>query len=189
MKHFNPIWLIIAISIICYFIPREYFTALTVQNHETNVVNTLSQSFTYMFLSEHWYHLFSNMTLLIVLRKEIYFYTPPIFIVVFFVIWVFLCGLIYFIISYHIKDYNYLIGGSGAIYGFLGYLINFMPNQKYKILWAWELRYETISQIIIVALVIQGTMIFNKDLGPLIHIIGMFLGFITGAIYKYILCR
>jgi membrane associated rhomboid family serine protease len=147
MKHFKLIWLIIAINIICFFIPHEYFKYLTVQSNEKEVINTLKQSMTYMFMSENWLHLLWNTIFLFALRNIILMVVPDRLFLAYYLIWGALVGIANFLIAYNF-EYSYLIGNSGVLMAFVGYLIVFVGTIKVNLFNKYEISFFSFAIVI-----------------------------------------
>jgi membrane associated rhomboid family serine protease len=184
MKHYKLIWFVIAINAICFFIPHEYFKYLTVQSNEHEAINTLIQSFTYMFMSENWLHILFNTIFLFAFREIIYLVIPDILFVAYYIIWGVLVGILNYLIA-HNFSYSYLIGNSGVLYAFMGYLILFVGNTKLELLNGLKISLFNFGVVLISICIIQITM-NNNVYGNIAHINGFILGLITAKIYKTI---
>lgn len=184
MKHFKLIWLIIAINIICFFIPHEYFKYLTVQSNEKEVINTVKQSLTYMFMSENWLHLLFNAIFLYSFRKVIYLVVPDSLFLSYYLIWGFIVGLLNYLIA-HNFEYSYLIGCSGVLYAFVGYLVVFVSQMEVVLFYRTTISFYTFGLILVSISIIQ--IAFGSNVyGNIAHINGFILGLITGKIFKKI---
>jgi membrane associated rhomboid family serine protease len=184
MKHYKLIGLVIAINIICLFIPHEYYQYLTVQSNGTDTLLTILQCFTYSFMSENLIHLFTNTLFLICLARIIYISIPDFLFAVYYIIWGFLIGLVNYILTTN-GDYHYLIGNSGVIYGFLGYLMVFIPNTEVELIGSLKMNFYTFCLVILFLSIIDIT-IGRNVYGNVAHLSGFVLGLITAKIYKRI---
>ena len=182
MKHYKLIWTMIVLNVICFFIPRECFKHLTVQSDETEFINIIGQSLTYMFMSENWMHLLFNMTFLFSIRKLLYMLIPDMLFIVYYAIWGIMIGFLHYLLA-HNGHYTYLIGCSGVLYAFLGYLTVFIGNTKIELLNSVEMSLFDFGLILVGICVIQIST-GNNVWGNIAHLNGIILGLITAVIYK-----
>jgi membrane associated rhomboid family serine protease len=182
MKHYKLIWAIIVLNAICFFIPHEYFKYLTVQSNENEVINIVSQSLTYMFMSENWLHLLMNTIFLVAFRKIIVMVVPDALFLVYYIAWGLLVGIVDYLIAYNF-EYSYLIGNSGVLYAFIGYLVVFVSTMELELPFGLKISFFTFVVIIISESILH--IAFNNNVyGNIAHINGFIFGFITGKIYK-----
>lgn len=184
MKHFKLIGLILAINLICFFIPHDYFEYLTVQSNGRDALLTIRQCFTYIFMSENTLHLVLNGLFLVSMARLIILTVPDFLFIVYYIIWGVLIGIINYILTAN-GEYHYLIGNSGVMYGFLGYIVVFMPNMEIKLLGSYKMSFLNFVFFLVSLSIIS--MAFGTNVyGNVAHISGFILGLITGKIYKNI---
>jgi membrane associated rhomboid family serine protease len=184
MKHYKLISLVIVINIICFFIPHEYYQYLTVQSNGTDPLLTILQCFTYIFMSENLIHLFTNTLFLICMARIIYISISDFLFAVYYILWGVLIGVINYILTTN-GDYHYLIGNSGVIYGFLGYLMVLVPNIEVELIGSLKINFYTFC-LVILSLSIIDIAIGRNVYGNIAHLSGFVLGLTTAKIYNKI---
>lgn len=184
MKHFKLIGLILAINLICFFIPREYYQYLTIQSNGTDALQTIGQFFTYIFMSENIFHLILNGLFLVSMARLIVFTVPNILFVAYYILWGVLVGIINYIIASN-DTYHYLIGNSGVLYAFIGYITVFSPNIKVKLFGSYKMSFLGYGMVIF-SLPIISIVFGHNVYGNIAHISGFILGLITAKIYSRI---
>lgn len=184
MKNFKLIGLVLAINLICFFIPREYYQYLTIQSNGTDALLTIGQCFTYIFMSENIFHLVLNGLFLVSMSRLIVFTIPDILFVAYYILWGVIVGIINYIIASH-DTYHYLIGNSGVLYAFIGYSTVFSPNIEVKLFGSYKMSFLGFG-IVIFSLPIISIVFGSNVYGDIAHISGFILGLITAKIYKKI---
>jgi membrane associated rhomboid family serine protease len=135
-------------------------------------------------MSENWMHLLWNTVFLFGLRKIIVMIIPDRLILVYYLGWGVLVGLANYLIACNF-EYSYLIGSSGVIMAFMGYLVVFVGTMKVNLFYDYKISFFSFAIIILSTSIIQlalGTNVY----GNIAHINGFIFGLITGKIYKKI---
>ena len=177
MKKINIIWVLIAINVLCFAIPREYYPLLTIHPEQREIGHILLGMFGHMFMHENVFHLILNMGFLYFMGEMLVLYISKWEILINYISIGLGVGLFYFGCYLSKENPPYLIGSSGVLFGFISYLGHVAPRKKLIVLYLFkmELFFFSLGMLLIELIALVSEMTTNVG-GTMAHCFGWGLG-------------